>query len=95
MTFFHKHNFLGNPQTPATPDIKTEPVDLKPAPSPASTSTLGQDKDKDGGDADRKTKSGIPQSQAANYSVSDCWSLVKTLVCGVKVRTSNAELRDC
>ena len=75
----------GNPQTPmtpATPDIKTEPVDIKPAPSPASTSAITQDKDSD---SEKKTKFGFPQSQSANYSVSDCRSLVKTLVCGVKV----------
>ncbi|GIY45230.1 hypothetical protein CDAR_3781 [Caerostris darwini] len=31
-----------------------------------------------------KTKFGFPASQAANYSVNDCRSLVKTIICGVK-----------
>ena len=76
----------GNPQTPATPatpDIKSEPGDIKPAPSPAST-TAGPEKDSE---TEKKTKFGFPQSQASNYSVSDCRSLVKTLVCGVKTIT--------
>lgn len=34
-----------------------------------------------------KSKFGFPASQAQNYSVSDCRSLVKTLVCGVKTIT--------
>ncbi|PSN44253.1 Transcription-associated protein 1 [Blattella germanica] len=34
-----------------------------------------------------KSKFGFPTSQAANYSVTDCRSLVKTLVCGVKTIT--------
>ena len=76
----------GNPQTPATPatpDIKTETIDIKPAPSPAPNSVNSQDKE---AETQKKTKFGFPQSQASNYSVSDCRSLVKTLVCGVKVR---------
>ena len=77
----------GNPQTPATPatpEVKTEPLDIKPAPSPASSTIAG---DKDSSEGEKKTKFGFPQSQAANYSVSDCRSLVKTLVCGVKTIT--------
>ena len=35
----------------------------------------------------KKSKFGFPASQAANYSVSDCRALVKTLVCGVKTIT--------
>ena len=77
----------GNPQTPATPatpEVKTEPLDIKPAPSPASSTIAG---DKESSEGEKKTKFGFPQSQAANYSVSDCRSLVKTLVCGVKTIT--------
>ncbi|GIY24536.1 hypothetical protein CEXT_37331 [Caerostris extrusa] len=33
---------------------------------------------------DSETKFGFPASQAANYSVNDCRSLVKTIICGVK-----------
>ena len=74
----------GNPQTPATPatpDIKTEVLDSKPVPSPAPAS---MDKDSE---AEKKIKFGFPVSQTANYSVSDCRALVKTLVCGVKTIT--------
>jgi hypothetical protein len=34
-----------------------------------------------------KSRFGFPASQAANYSVTDCRGLVKTLVCGVKTIT--------
>ncbi|KAG8225079.1 hypothetical protein J437_LFUL000058 [Ladona fulva] len=34
-----------------------------------------------------KSRFGFPASQSANYSVTDCRSLVKTLVCGVKTIT--------
>ena len=73
----------GNPQTPATPatpDIKTEVLDSKPVPSPAPA--LEKE-----AEAEKKIKFGFPASQSANYSVSDCRALVKTLVCGVKTIT--------
>ena len=74
----------GNPQTPATPatpDIKTEVLDSKPVASPAPAAVEKE------AEAEKKIKFGFPVSQTANYSVSDCRALVKTLVCGVKTIT--------
>merc|ERR1711994_469522 len=46
--------------------------------------SVSQDKEQE---LDKKAKFGFPASQSANYSVSDCRALVKTLVCGVKTIT--------
>ncbi|XP_077979126.1 transformation/transcription domain-associated protein-like [Glandiceps talaboti] len=72
------------PPTPSTP-LSTIPPTAFPA-TPAPPPTPGPiDREKD----DNKTKSYLPSTstQYNNYSVSDCRSLVKTLVCGVKTIT--------
>ena len=47
--------------------------------SPANTDPLNKE--------DIKQKLGLPAPPATNYSVTDCRSLVKTLICGVKTIT--------
>ncbi|XP_069681279.1 transformation/transcription domain-associated protein isoform X3 [Periplaneta americana] len=89
---------VGTPTTPTNPipsgslqngaeQLKNE--DTKPPLQPhtrlgdsaAENSPLPVKEDKD------KSRFGFPTSQAGNYSVTDCRSLVKTLVCGVKTIT--------
>lgn len=79
--------------TPVTPTgsvpnldiVKTEDVKNVITPPPALIEPLANVKteERDAG----KSKFGFPPSMAASYSVTDCRSLVKTLVCGVKTIT--------
>ena len=49
--------------------------------------TIGFPGGADGTSREEKTKFGFPPSPSINYSIADCRSLVKTLVCGVKTIT--------
>jgi transformation/transcription domain-associated protein len=90
------------PPTPATPDIKMNPVAQLMGATPLAIKEMIEVKTEDGKqpekqpgqqppsppeDEAKKSKFGFPASQANNYSVSDCRALVKTLVCGVKTIT--------
>ncbi|GAB6032800.1 hypothetical protein CHUAL_012003 [Chamberlinius hualienensis] len=85
-----------NTLTP-TPGVQMTPPQFSNAPSASvNPSTPGaqfgidpkDDKLSGIGDyKDDKIKFGFPQSQAGSYTVADCRSLVKTLVCGVKTIT--------
>ncbi|XP_077870553.1 transformation/transcription domain-associated protein [Saccoglossus kowalevskii] len=71
------------PPTPSTPLATAPPSAFPPTPAPQTPASIDKEKD------DGKGKSYLPPSstQYNNYSVSDCRSLVKTLVCGVKTIT--------
>lgn len=84
---------LQPPATPTTPQM-TVPViglissgfgevklEVKDDSKTSSFSVGGLNENKD------EKRFGFPASQASNYTVSDCRSLVKTLVCGVKTIT--------
>ncbi|KFM75844.1 Transformation/transcription domain-associated protein, partial [Stegodyphus mimosarum] len=71
-------NIPPNVSHPGATEVKTEQRE-----EPKSTFPVGGLLDS----REEKTKFGFPASQAANYSVSDCRGLVKTLVCGVKTVT--------
>ncbi|XP_071454988.1 transformation/transcription domain-associated protein [Hetaerina americana] len=85
------NKFSAPAQLPTAPNAAAVTEDVKPvivdgvAVPPASstvhalTSLMKEEKD--------KSRFGFPASQSANYSVTDCRSLVKTLVCGVKTIT--------
>ncbi|XP_070565955.1 transformation/transcription domain-associated protein-like isoform X2 [Ptychodera flava] len=75
------------PPTPSTPLLTVPPTAFPPTPAPPPTPGPGDGKEKE--KEDNKAKSYLPSSstQYNNYSVSDCRSLVKTLVCGVKTIT--------
>ena len=64
------------PTTPATPSVLTQPPSL---------SAILAEKEKEDG----KSKTYVPSSSSiySTYSVTDCRSLVKTVVCGVKTIT--------
>jgi transformation/transcription domain-associated protein len=73
----------GATSTQETDVVKSE--DVKPSVVSASNplSPFSDFRDAD----EKKMKFGFPPSQSANYSIADCRSLVKTLVCGVKTIT--------
>ncbi|CAL1278798.1 unnamed protein product [Larinioides sclopetarius] len=63
------------PGTPGSVEIKTEPKEETKTTFPSGGLMDSRDE---------KTKFGFPASQAANYTVTDCRSLVKTIICGAK-----------
>ncbi|XP_054724829.1 transformation/transcription domain-associated protein-like [Uloborus diversus] len=65
---------------PGLVEVKTEPKDGAEQKVTFQTGGLLDNKEE-------KTKFGFPASHAAAYSIADCRSLVKTLVCGVKTVT--------
>ena len=72
---------MGSAGAMPTVEIKTE--DVKSAMEKQQQQQHEQQSEEEA----KKSKFGFPASQAANYSVSDCRALVKTLVCGVKTIT--------
>ena len=85
---------------PGTPEMKLNPmaaallsatgaieIKTEEGKSAAEKQQQQQQQQQQAEEDSKKSKFGFPASQAANYSVSDCRALVKTLVCGVKTIT--------